>query len=169
MLLLAAVITDLSFTRIPNLIIITGLIIGVFYRVLCLGDRNYLFIIVGILLPVVLFFPLFLIRAMGAGDIKLFAVTGAFFTIKENTKCVILAILIAGAIALLKLFFERNVRKRLKYLFLYFGNMFRHAITGNFLGIPYINTEDKIVVKEAGIKFSVPILLGAIVVMGGSL
>jgi len=166
---MGAAIADLSVTRIPNPLIVTGLIAGIFYRVLCLGDRNYLFIILGIILPVILFFPLFLIRAMGAGDIKLFAVTGAFFTIKENVECMVLAILIAGVAAIIKIIFAKNGRERLRYLFLYLGNVFQSATAGNFYDVPYINTEDKAAVKKNGIKCSVPVLLGAIVVMGGSI
>ncbi len=166
-LLLSAVITDLSETRIPNLLILFGLISGIFYRVLCLGDRNYLSLILEILFPVLIFFPLFLIRAMGAGDIKLFAVTGAFFTFRENIKCIVLAILLGGVIAFIKILIHKNIRERWKYMLSYFANVIKWAIAGQFYGMPYAEpgkTED---VKKAGIKFSLPILLGAIMVMGG--
>ncbi len=168
-LLLVAVITDLSVTRIPNLIIITGLVSGIFYRVLCKGERNYFMLAVGILLPIIVFFPLFLIRAMGAGDIKLLAVTGAFFTIKENMECIVVAILIAGVIALIKIVAEKNIRERIKYLFVYLAHIYKYAVAGNFYEKPYMDTEDKVVVKKAGIKFSLPVLLGVIIVMGGNL
>lgn len=160
---------DLSKTRVPNYIIVAGLILGLFYRVLYLGYRNYLVILAGIVIPVLIFFPLFLMRAMGAGDIKLFAVTGAFFTIGDNMKCIVLAIMIGGVIALVKVLVNKNLRERFKYMFLYLGNVFRLALAGNCCELPYINREDSAVAQKAGIKFSVPILLGVIVVMGRSL
>lgn len=165
-LLLVAVITDLSVIRIPNLLIVIGLIGGIFYRVLCLGERNYWLILAGVAIPVILFFPLFMIRAMGAGDIKLLAVTGTFFTIGENIKCIVLAILLGGVIAIFKILFKRNIRERIKYLFNYLGNVFRYAVAGSFYGLPYTDKEDGNEVKNAGIRFSLPILLSAIIVMG---
>lgn len=162
-------ITDISKTRIPNLLILTGLISGVFYRVICQGERNYLLLLLGVVIPVILFFPLFLFRAIGAGDIKLFAVTGTFFTLRENLKCIVLAILLGGIIALVKVLFCKNLRQRMKYMFTYFGNVFKYAVAGSFYGFPYVDKEDDASVKKAGIKFSLPILLSAIIVMGGNL
>lgn len=168
-LLLGAVVTDLSTTRIPNAFILSGLIIGVFYRVLCLGERNYPVILLGIIIPVLLFFPLFLIRAMGAGDIKLLAVTGAFFTIGENLKCIVLAIMIGGIFALIKVLFYRNLMERLKYMFTYFRNVLQFAYAGSFHEFVYIDREDSKSVKREGIKFSLPILIAVIIVMGEKL
>lgn len=159
----------MSKTRIPNVIIVSGLIIGVFYRVLCMGERNYLAILLGIIIPVLLFFPLFLIRAMGAGDIKLFAVTGAFFTIGENLKCIVLAIMLGGVFALIKVLFYRNLRERLKYMFTYFRKVLQCAGTGSLYGFSYVDREDTESVKRAGIKFSLPILIAVIIVMGDML
>ncbi len=159
----------MSVTRIPNVLILGGLTIGVFYRVLCMGERNYFALLLGIIIPVLLFFPLFLIRAMGAGDIKLFAVTGTFFTIGENLKCIVLAIMLGGVFALIKVLFYRNLRERLKYMFAYFRNMLQFAGTGSFYGFPYADREDDECVKRAGIKFSLPILIAAIIVMGDML
>ncbi len=167
--MLGAVITDLSETRIPNLLILAGLIFGVFYRVIYQGERNYILLFLGMVIPVVIFFPLFLIRAMGAGDIKLFAVTGTFFTLRENIKCIVLAIMLGGVIALVKVLFCKNLRQRMKYMFAYFGNVFKCAVAGSFYGFPYVDREDEESIKKAGIKFSLPILLSVIIVMGGNL
>lgn len=166
---MCAVIGDLSKMRISNLLILSGLISGIFYRMICLGERHYLLLVLGILFPVILFFPLFLLRAMGAGDIKLMAVTGAFFTIRENLKCIVIAILLGGVIALIKLLFYKNLRQRFQYMFTYMRNVVRCAAVGNFYAMPYMDLEDGKMVENAGIKFSLPILLGAIVVMGGSI
>lgn len=166
---MCAVITDLSETRIPNFIIITGIISGIFYRVLCEGDRGYGVLVLGILLPVVIFFPLFMIRAMGAGDIKLFAVTGTFFTVGQNIRCIVIAILIGGVFALVKVLFYKNIRERFRYMFSYLGNVFRHIMSGQIYAIPYMDRDDSATVKTVGIKFSLPILLSVIWVMGGSI
>ena len=132
-------------------------------------DRNYLVILLGILVPVLIFFPLFLMSAMGAGDIKLLAVTGAFFTIRENLKCIVLAVMFAGVIALIKVLLNRNLRERFMYLIAYLRNMVCYAAAGSFYDVSYIDKQDPNQVQKSGIKFSFPVLLGAIVVMGGRL
>lgn len=167
MILILAVITDLSKTRIPNMLVLSGLIFGVFYRVLCMGERNYIQLLLGIAIPLVCFFPLFMCRAMGAGDIKLLMVTGTFFTIRENVKCIILAVLLGGMIALFKVLCHKNLRERMKYMLAYFGNACRYAAAGSYYDSPYMNPGNPKVVEAAGIKFSLPILLAAIIVMGG--
>lgn len=160
-------ITDLSETRIPNLFILLGLISGIFYRVVWSGERNYLHIIVGILIPFFIFFPLFVIRAMGAGDIKLLMITGTFFTVGENFKCMVIAILLGGAIAFVKILFHKNIGERFRHMWTYIRTVYRYAVAGNSYNVPYMDSKNEKDVKAAGIKFSLPILLGAIVVMGG--
>lgn len=160
---------DLSSARIPNLIILMGMISGICYRILCLEERNIPVLALGILIPVFLFFPLFVFRAMGAGDIKLMAVTGAFFTIGENLKCMIFAIMIGGVIALIKIILNQNMRQRFLYLFRYMSGLLNYASAGEASISPYIDVEDENTVKSAGIKFSLPIFMGAMIVMGGGL
>lgn len=164
---MGAVITDLSATRIPNLFILIGLITGVFYRILWRGERNYLYILLGILIPFFVFFPLFVIKAMGAGDIKLFMMTGTFFTIGENVKCIVIAVLLGGIIAAVKVLIYKNLGERIRSMWTYLKAVYRHAVVGNTYEIPYMDSKDKETVKTAGIKFSLPILLAAIIVMGG--
>ncbi len=164
---MGAVITDLSATRIPNLFILIGLISGIFYRVVWKGEENYLYILFGILIPFFLFFPLFVIKAMGAGDIKLFIMTGTFFTIGENLKCITIAVLLGGVVAAVKVLIYKNLGERIRCMWAYLKTVYRYAVVGNTYEIPYMDRLDKEVVKTAGIKFSLPILLAAIIVMGG--
>lgn len=164
---MGAVIKDLSETRIPNLFILLGFISGIFYRIVWSGERNYLSIFIGIIIPFFIFFPLFVMRAMGAGDIKLFMMTGTFFTIGENFKCMVIAILIGGVIALAKVLFHKNIGERMRGLFAYMRTVYRYAVAGNSYEIPYMDSKDEDTIRTAGVKFSLPILLGAIIVMGG--
>ena len=166
-LLLGAAFTDIKEGRIPNLFIVLGLVVGIFYRIFVVSDKHYCLLIFGILLPVVVFFPLFLLRAMGAGDIKLMAVTGAFFGISENVKCIVLAIFIAGIIAVVKLIIYGNAKERFRYSLSFLKTTWFSMATGGTILASYIQKEDKGMVKKAGIHFSVPLLLAAVIVMGG--
>ncbi len=97
------------------------------------------------------------------------AVTGTFFTVEENLKCIILAILMGGVMALVKILSHKNIKKRIKHMYMYFSNMFKYAVAGSSYTVPYMDISDENMVKEAGIKFSIPVLLAAIVVMGGKI
>ncbi len=168
-LLLGTAYFDLKESRIPNLFILFGLATGILYRLFWLHDKDFLLLILGIVFPIVLFSPLFLIRAMGAGDIKLMAVTGAFFSMSDNIKCMILAIFIAGIIALLKLLIYRNVRERFRYGFIYYKNLWLSVATGGNVEMPYMLKEDEETMKEAGIHFAVPLLISAMIIVGGGM
>ena len=166
---MCAAFTDIKEGRIPNFIIVLGLVAGILYRVFVVADNQYCLLIFGILLPVAVFFPLFLLRAMGAGDIKLMAVTGAFFGISENMRCIVLAIFIAGAIALVKLIIYGNARERFRYSLSFLKTVWLSAAGGVMIAAPYIQKEDKDAVKKAGIHFSVPLLVAAVIIMGGGI
>jgi prepilin peptidase CpaA len=86
----AAIVTDIRSRRIPNSLIIAGWVIAVIWHTLAapgkwafdpvspgasgaLGSTAALFSLL------LIFLPLYLIRVMGAGDVKLMSVIGAFF------------------------------------------------------------------------------------------
>ncbi len=134
-LLFGAVWMDFKETRIPNTLILFGLISGMLYHLMSDTGQGFLLVLFGIFLPIIVFFPLFMIGAMGAGDIKLLAVTGSFFSIGENVKCIGAAIVIGGIIGLFKLIFHKRAQKK----------------------------------EKVGIRFSLPVFIGATLVMGGIL
>lgn len=168
-LLLGTAYFDIKESRIPNSFILIGLITGILYRLIVLNEKDYLLLILGIVLPIVIFSPLFLIRAMGAGDIKLMAVTGTFLGISDNVKCMILAIFIGGIMAVMKLLIHKNVKERFRYGFLYFKTMWLTAAGGGDWSMPYISKSDADMTKKAGIHFAIPLLLAAMIVTGGGI
>lgn len=74
-----AVITDFRDWRIPNKLVAVGLIQGFAVSAVMRGFPMGLFgSLKGCVFPVVTLYVLFLIKALGAGDIKLLAVAGSF-------------------------------------------------------------------------------------------
>ncbi len=72
-----AAIYDLRYRRIPNWIVLTGLVLGI-------GLNTFLFewaglrqSFLGLGLAFLIYFPLYLLRGMGAGDVKLMAALGS--------------------------------------------------------------------------------------------
>lgn len=103
-LVVQAAITDLLLRKIPNVLIVSGLLLAVCLH-LMLGARLALLHawLAGLLAGFFLFLPLYLARAMAAGDVKLMAMTGAFLGPQGALKVALLAYLLGGLLAVLML------------------------------------------------------------------
>ena len=73
-----ACIADLRTRRIPNALTLTAAVIAVVFHAATGGWAAVGSSIAGWLLGVALFFPMFALRGMGAGDVKLLAAVGAW-------------------------------------------------------------------------------------------
>ena len=76
-IMIAALVWDLVRRRIPNALVIAGLVLGAGVRFL-VSDASVIQGLLGAGLALALTFPLFALRAMGGGDVKLFTVAGMF-------------------------------------------------------------------------------------------
>lgn len=104
--LVLAVVEDFREMKISNRLIASGLILGLAFRVMGEGSAGVVHFLVNISIPVLLLFLLFQMRAVGAGDIKLFSVVGGFLT-TEQLLYVMFAAFAAGAvIGLIKLVYR---------------------------------------------------------------
>lgn len=95
----AAGIWDLAQRRIPNALVVSGLALGAGIRFLVSGP-SLIEGLLGATLALALTFPLFALRAMGGGDVKLFAVTGIFLGPVGFFAALLLSALAGGAIGL---------------------------------------------------------------------
>jgi prepilin peptidase CpaA len=75
---LTAAAMDLRFRRIPNWLTLSGVLLGIGLNLL-LGssDYNWRSALMGLGLAFGVYFPLYLLRGMGAGDVKLMSAIGA--------------------------------------------------------------------------------------------
>src|ERR1700691_6104168 len=76
-LVLIAAIFDIRFRRIPNWLVLAGITVGFTWNAYSSGWSGLGRAAAGLGLGFVLYFPLYLIRARGAGDVKLLAAVGA--------------------------------------------------------------------------------------------
>lgn len=160
LLLLAglAVLFDLRNGKIPNCIIVTGLGCGAAYQVLNSGPAGILLYSGGILLPVLIFGLFYYFRMIGAGDIKLICMLGGFLGPAECFTCIAASIFIGGVISVGIMLYHRSIYQR---LFSFSEYVRDYLITKQWK--PYL----KDVPEQAKISFSVPVLLGTMVVIGG--
>ncbi|UUZ79237.1 A24 family peptidase [Paenibacillus sp. P26] len=111
-----AFITDITKQRIPNALNIAGMVRG--YRIsrLAGGWSGLAFALTGLVCGFLPMLILYLLRAVGAGDVKLFgalgAVAGAVFTLYA----MFLSALFAGILALFVLLWRSDRRNRLQQL-----------------------------------------------------
>lgn len=98
-LMSAALIWDLAQRRIPNALVLSGLILGAGIRFI-VSDHSLITGLLGAGLALGLTFPLFALRAMGGGDVKLFAVTGMFLGPSGFFIALLLSGVIGGVIGL---------------------------------------------------------------------
>src|SRR5690349_17759206 len=103
LLLLAAAWSDIRSRRIPNLLVFPGAIIGLLLHALLqqeTGGLGILGSLAGLGTGLVLLLPLYLLRIMGAGDVKLMAMTGAFLGAQETVGALLCVLLAGGGLAL---------------------------------------------------------------------
>ncbi|MDU4694956.1 MULTISPECIES: A24 family peptidase [Paenibacillus] len=114
LMLLAAFVTDMRTMKIPNVITVTGICTGLSYHLFTEGWMGAWFAALGAATGFGLMFALYLLRAVGGGDVKLFAGIGAWTGITLTLSTMMYSILAAGCIGLLLLVWRRETGVRLR-------------------------------------------------------
>lgn len=94
-----ALFWDLTQRRIPNALVVSGLVLGAAIRFM-VGAPSLLAGLLGAVIALALTFPLFALRAMGAGDVKLFAVSGMFLGVTGFFAALLVSGVAGGVIGL---------------------------------------------------------------------
>lgn len=77
-LLLLAAWHDLRHYRIPNWLVVTGSVVAILLHGLLSAGAGWQATLLGLMAGFAIFLPFYLLRVMGAGDVKLMAMVGAF-------------------------------------------------------------------------------------------
>jgi len=114
-LLIAAAIIDWRTYRIPNWLTVGGMLFALVCNTLLarsplIGIRDAGG---GLLIGFVLFLPLYLMRVMGAGDVKLMAMVGAFLGASSTLSAAFFTFIVGGVAALAFGFFHRAFQRML--------------------------------------------------------
>lgn len=102
-LIIAAVITDYKYFKIPNILNLWGLITTIFLNMLLGVPDNLSSIIIGFLLPFFLLYFVFIVGGIGAGDIKLLCVIGGIIGMNSSMRFTIFCFLTSGILGIVKL------------------------------------------------------------------
>ncbi len=138
LLLILALISDIKTYKIKNNIVYPFIIIGFITNLYLGGLDGLISSFKGMMIPIIILIIFFVLRMLGAGDIKLFSAIGAIMGIEFVLISIIYSFLAGGAIALLLIILRRNGIERLKHLFMYLKSC---IITFSLL--PYADFNDK--------------------------
>jgi prepilin peptidase CpaA len=108
-----AAIWDLRVRRIPNWLVLTGLVLGLALNTCLYGFFGAFLSLKGLGLAVLIYLPLYMIRAMGAGDVKLMAAVGAMVGAADWLGIFVCTALAGGSIALALLAWRGRVGRTL--------------------------------------------------------
>lgn len=110
LLLLASVWTDAKECRIPNQFVFSGLALGILFNTalpeglgfvsLLPGGLGLWGALAGAALGLAVMLPMYLLRAMGAGDVKLMSMVGAFLGPEDVLGAVLCSFLAGGVLSL---------------------------------------------------------------------
>ncbi len=109
MLTTAAVVTDIRTGRISNRLIVSGLTAGLFFRIAESGWTGIIVFLLNVSLPVILCYLLFLMHALGAGDIKLFSVIGGIWSLKILMATLAVSFLAGAGMSLCRLLYYHEL------------------------------------------------------------
>jgi prepilin peptidase CpaA len=140
-------------------LVLAGFGFGLIYSALVpfWGDHGFLWALGGAAIGFGVLFPFWLLRMMGAGDVKLMAMVGALLGAEAVLPALIGSLIAGGGFALM--FAVRN--GKLREMLINIGRMFRHGRVALVMGAPLreVSSGWQSVGKLA---FAVPIAVGTI-------
>ncbi len=154
-LLLVATIQDVFTGKVSNKIILTGVLSGITLNCIESGEKGVVLAILGMIVPVAILFWLFLIKGLGAGDIKLFAVMGSFLGAKLILILIVISLCIGAVLGITKMVANGHIFTCVRSALYYVTDSIREQTLS-----PCIRT------KTNTIHFTIPILISFLIYMG---
>lgn len=101
-LLVIASISDYRTYKVPNWLTVSGMVFGLTYNTVVPFSiqLGFWWALGGLLLGFLIMLPCYALRIMGAGDVKLMAMVGAFLGVTDTWHAVIFSFIIGGVAAL---------------------------------------------------------------------
>lgn len=135
-LLLAAAWSDYRTNRIPNALVFLGAILGLATNAMLPAAPNsalsaFISSLEGLACGLALMLPFYLLRVMGAGDVKLMAMCGSFLGFPATLWAVLATFLAGGALSLAYLAWKGGLRRALVNIF----RLLQSALFGLAIGV----------------------------------
>jgi prepilin peptidase CpaA len=155
---IVAIFWDITSYHIPNLCILTGMAAG--FVIMCTANPAKLpGAIAAAAIIFFLFFPFFILRGLGAGDVKLFMMTAFYIPYESLFHYLLVTMLIGATIAIGKMLMFSQSRERLFYL----GRYIRKAVLTGTIDEYEVDKSD----RRSLIRMSVPAFISLILMCMG--
>jgi prepilin peptidase CpaA len=102
---------DLRYRRIPNWLNVSAMSVGVLLNLLLFAGHGLILAMLGIGCALVVYIPLYLVRGMGAGDVKLMAAVGAIAGPRNWMGIFIATAVLGGFVSLIYVLFRRRLHE----------------------------------------------------------
>lgn len=159
-----AVWMDLRTRRIANEWIITAWIAGLVTQLIRYGTAGAGIFLFGMLFPILALYILFYFHMLGAGDIKLLSAVGGFLGVPAILKCMIVSFMSGAVLSIGIILVCGNLPQRLTKFFNYFQTYFtKRKYQKKTEPVPYYDGKWGM----ECIHFSVPVLMGVLLWIGG--
>lgn len=109
-----AVVGDLRNHRIPNMLILLGLGLGLAGQVYSAELTGLGYGVVGMLIGFAVFVPMYALGGMAAGDVKLMAMVGTFLTPHEALSAALLSLVAGGVCGMLIVLMRGQLKQTLQ-------------------------------------------------------
>ena len=112
-IVLVACVWDVASSRIPNVLTFTAIALALTFHLTAPAGAGAAYVVLGLLAGLAVFFPMFALGAMGAGDVKLMAALGAWVGWKAIVFVALYTSLAGGALAIVVAMRRNYLRKAL--------------------------------------------------------
>lgn len=106
--IIIAFIWDVKYQRIPNWLTLGGMLFGMVFHLINGAIQGFLFSVSGLLVGGIICLVLYGLKAVGAGDVKLFFAIGAFVGIEITLYILMYSIIFGGLIGIVLLVLSRT-------------------------------------------------------------
>lgn len=158
LLVMLAVVLDFLCYRISNRLIAAGMVLALVLGYAQGGVQQMLFVLRNMSFPVIALYLFYRMRAIGAGDVKLFSMIGGFLNFRQIVWCVVLSFVLGAVISLGKMLIDGT---------LYNGLLEGGSYIWGLMGGKWQEYRPAGYTKDHVIHFSLAILLGMLAVLIG--
>ena len=155
---MAACAWDIRTQRIPNALTLSAAVAAIVFHAATAGWSGVGFSVAGWIAGTLLFFPLFAVRGMGAGDVKLLAAFGAWLG-PRDVMYVAVATAIIGAVFALAIVLAR---KRTQQTYMHLSGILSVWSIEGVREVPGLTLAEP---SRLALCYSLPITAGALVTM----
>lgn len=157
-LLALACLSDLRTRRIPNVLTFSAAAAGLVFHLATGGWSAAGWSLFGLFAGALLFFPMFALRGMGAGDVKLLAAVGAWLGPGQVATVALVTSLAGGVIALVVALAHGYLQKALINLYLLLG----HWRVAGIQPLPAVTLDRA---QGPRLAYAFPIAIGTVVTL----